>query len=126
MSKYGVVAIKAVEMSNDGFLPDEAWLHAAKEVFGDSVSSVKKGCPKSAFLGLAEERAIKGIPAGNYTKSKKNKSYALTAFELLKKHPGLTNSKKELWQSSCHSEHKVHNGQMDVVIALWEHSLLNT
>ncbi|WP_420865668.1 DUF6979 family protein [Dickeya oryzae] len=43
----------------------------------------KKSCPLSAFLGLCEDGYIKGIPKGKYTKSYKNKKYAVVAADIV-------------------------------------------
>jgi hypothetical protein len=56
----------------------------------------KKGCPKGTFLGLCEEGLVKGIPKGNYTKSVKNKKYAIKAVTVLKQNKHTTFSPKEL------------------------------
>ncbi|KJZ09580.1 hypothetical protein TW85_21810 [Marinomonas sp. S3726] len=57
----------------------EAWSNATQGVFPESVSNREIGCPKSVFLGLAEEGLLKYIPTKNYTRSKDNKRYALDA-----------------------------------------------
>lgn len=56
----------------------------------------KKGCPRNAFLGLYEEGLVKGIPSGNYTRSKKNKEYAIKAVKILKGAPELSSNSKTL------------------------------
>jgi len=38
-----------------------------------------KGCPRGAFLELCEAGMIKGIASGKYTRSKRNKEYAIDA-----------------------------------------------
>lgn len=123
MSKYGIVAVEAVKITQSGINPCDAWKLAVKNNFSNS-SSINKSCPKNAFLGLAENGCIKGIPSGNYTKSKDNKLYALNALSLLKQNSLLIGNKKELWSKSCNSTEKTHNGQMDVVIELWKKSFL--
>lgn len=124
MNQYGKVALKAVEQTKNGKAPPKAWLDAAKDVFVDKKSSIEKSCPRGTFLGLAEDGYIKGIPSGNYTRSTKNKAYGLAALQQLKMSPELAKNKKELWLRSCNDQPKVQNGQMDVVLALWDHKLL--
>ncbi|MGL1053753.1 hypothetical protein ABMX65_22400 [Vibrio vulnificus] len=124
MSKYGDVAIGATRIAQAGVCPIEAWNTAAKNEFKDRVAAIKKGCPKSAFLGLAEGGFIHGVPRGSYTKSVLNKQYALEAVRLLNKDPNIQNNIKELWVQSCGSESKAHNSQMDVVVSLWSRGLL--
>ncbi len=76
MPKHGQAAIKAVELVVDKeHGPVAAWNVAVAEVFKHSVTSQRKGCPRGAFLGLAEEGVISGVPEGDYTKSEKNKGW---------------------------------------------------
>lgn len=77
-----------------------------------------KGCPRGAFLGLCEEGLIKGIPCGSYTKSKKNKQYAIDAVEILKENLGKDLGKKELWYKITGNK-KSYNSQMDIVLELF-------
>ncbi len=124
MSKYGDVAIGATRIAQTGVCPVDAWNTAAKNEFKDSTASINKGCPKNAFLALAESGFIVGVPKGNYTKSVLNKQYALEAVRILNKKPDMQNDIKNLWVLSCGSESKVHNNQMDVVVSLWSQGLL--
>lgn len=64
-----------------------------KELNGTS----DKGCPKDTFLGLCQCGLIKNVPKGNYTRSKKNLSYALEGVRILKLHPNKFTSSNELW-----------------------------
>ena len=126
MSQYGSVAIKAIQMYTDGFVktPQDAWMKAAGEIIGEGTYGQEKGCPKNAFLGLCEEGIVKGIPGGRYTRSKKNKEYALNAIRILKRSPGLVENKSALWNRVMAGVEKSHNGQMDVVTALWDEGLV--
>jgi len=123
--KYGLVALNAANKLNNlqDIEPGNAWDEAASFVFPTQLSSRKKGCPRSTFLGLCEEGKIKGIKPGNYTRSKANKSYAIDAVDLLQSSPMLT--AKELWTNLiANKEPKVHNSQMNVVIALFHEGYL--
>lgn len=126
MGCYGEAAVKAVEMLRDGeeASPVEAWACAVRKVFPGSQSSRKKGCPRGSFLGLCEEGKVQGVPSGNYTKSEKNKQYALAAVKLLESDPALMSNHKLLWTSVLDGVVKVHNHQMTVVLALWSAGLL--
>ncbi len=120
-NEYGLTAKKAVVKNGN---PIETWILATKEIF-KTKSLREKNCPKSTFLGLCEEGLIKGISKGNYTRSKLNKQYAITAVKILKSNPTL--SKKELWEhvkKELFIDKKEHNSQMDVVLALWDNKLL--
>ena len=123
MGKYGEVAIKATKLSKSNN-PKSAWEEAFCQKFGKETSSQCKGCPRCTFLGLCEEGKIKGVCRGNYTKSKKNKEYALQAVQILQKHPGFCSNKTELWRKVTGEIRKAHNGQMDVVVSLWNNKLI--
>jgi hypothetical protein len=129
MGKYGTAAVKAVALiAEKNYEPEAAWCEMAKEMFPNSVESQKKPCPRNTFLGLCEEGLIKGVPSGNYTRSKSNKGYALAAVELLRKNPSLAENADVLWRETMkktkNDESKTHNGQMDVVIALYNNKRL--
>jgi hypothetical protein len=122
-NKYGLTALKSAKNFKDYYSLIEIWSKSAKEVFPLSKSSQEKSCPKNTFLGLCEEGFVNGIPKGNYTKSVKNKEYALKAVAILKQNTETTFSPKELWDKLELGD-KRHNSQMNVVLALWEHGLI--
>ena len=122
MNKYGLVALKAVENIKKGNTVVESWENASIEVFNSS-TSVNKGCPKSTFLGLCEEGLIKDVPSGPYTKSKKNKLYAIKAVEVLKHNPSIDYKPRELWNKVIEKPLN-YNSQMDVVLSLWKNNLI--
>jgi hypothetical protein len=79
--------------------------------------------PRGAFLGLCEAGVVKGILAGHYTASKDNKAYAVGAAALLTE--GTQSwSTSALWQAVSNDPKKTHNGQMDIVLALWKNDLI--
>lgn len=120
MNKYAQVAINTVNFTNkNGGNPMLIWLKEADYIFGEHKSSAMKGCPRAAFLGLCEAGLVKGIPCGNYTKSKKNKEYAIEAVEILKENSADNLTSKELWSRITHNE-KTHNSQMDIVYELFK------
>lgn len=124
MSKYGELACLAAKGARDGTAPRQAWEEAAKAVFPDQSKreSCDKGCPRDAFLGLAQDGLVVGVPAGKYTKSRLNKRYATKGVDLLRQNPHLADWPSELWRRVMHTEGdegKNHNNQMDVVIGLW-------
>lgn len=126
MTRYGDAAIRAVALIRNGDKesPIRAWDTAIAEAFPQSKSSREKGCPRSAFLGLCESGRVKGVPAGTYTRSKKNKEYALIAMDLLKQNPALASDLSLLWNRVLAGESKAPNHQMAVVSALWTANLL--
>jgi hypothetical protein len=131
MSKYGKVAIKAVEIFKNRELssPLRAWEIAADEIFKDKEPSIKKGCPRNTFLGLCEEGHVRDIPPGKYTTSKSNKAYAIATIELLRERDIFKEfSEKEIWQkvlTKCNTNlGKKHNDQIPVSKALFENKLL--
>jgi hypothetical protein len=125
MREYGDVAIGATELACGGLQPSEAWEKAARTIFPYSESLQDKGCPRGAFLGLCEDGRVAGVPAGNYTRSRDNKAYALRAVALLIAEPALANADpKALWERVMNGDPKAYNSQMDVVLALWHRGLL--
>jgi len=127
MNQYGEVAIKAVELSKKYKSPRKSWQIAA-EIIIENKSSADKGCPLSSFLGLCEEGLVKGISPDIYTSSKKNKKYAIEAVKIIKNNECNINlTPKILWEK-IKKEFNIdtnHNGQMDVVLGLYENDLLN-
>jgi len=127
MGKYGQIAIEAARLAQKTKDPDEAWEVVSSKIFGKGTPSQLKGCPKSTFLGLCSEGKLKEIPAGNYTKSKKNKIYGLKALELLSKNTSFLDP-NELWnkvlRAAGEDVTKQHNEQMDVVLELYKNNLL--
>ena len=117
MSKYGDVAILATARAQSGQDPGTAWDEAALLLFPTQVASRKKGCPRSAFLGLIAEGLVKNVQRAG--KPGKNGEYAVRATEALRRHPELAESPVALWARTPGAS-KQHNGQMDVVTALWK------
>ena len=54
----------------------------------------------------------------------KIKEYAVKAIAILKRNPHNEFTPKELWMQ-LKLDDKVHNSQMDVVLALWKNNLIN-
>ena len=118
MSQYGEAACLAAEKARNGMEPEQAWEKSVKEV-----ASQDKDCPRCAFLGLAEDGLIVGIPSGSYTRSRDNKRYAIEGVKLLRKEPDLCDNRSEMWRRIMRNEpdkNKTPNNQMEVVAALWK------
>jgi len=98
MGKYGEAAAKAVRTYTSGQAESiiDAWEIAVVETFPYSQSSQVKGCPRGTFLGICESGIVAGIPAGEYTKSAKNKGYGLKAVALLRKYPHYATDERAL------------------------------
>lgn len=126
MSAYGEASVIAVRSCRAGKVinPVGAWNAAVREVFPKSESQQKKGCPRGAFLGLCEEGLVAGILRGSYTRSKLNKDYAIRAVKLLREDQSQVDAPEVLWKRVVDGAKKVHNQQMDVVIALWNAKVL--
>lgn len=125
MNKYGMAAIEATHAVriNKEVSPLDAWEDATMRIFGDS-SSQKKGCPKSTFLALCGMGVVKGIECGDYTKSKKNRQYAMNAVEYICRNTNIDVTVEMLWHYSTIGMEVKHNSQMDVVLALYENDML--
>ena len=127
---YSTAAIKAARMVKETKIsPIEAWKKAVLKLFPHSKSSQQKRCPKNTFLGLCEEGVIKGVSTGKYTRSDLNKKYGFTAIKILtrKKSKEFTpvNLWKEVLKELDADYQKKHNGQMNVVLALWHEGLID-
>ena len=122
MSQYGKVACLAAKRARNVMEPEQAWKESAKEVFPDKPPSRNKVCPRCAFLGLAEDGLIVGIPSGSYTNSRDNKRYAVEGIKLLRKEPNLCDCPSKMWDRimGIMGKNKTHNNQMEVVAALWK------
>lgn len=122
MNIYGERVIRARKklIANTCENPMDAWRVTISELT-DSRSVRDEGCPRDTFLGLCEQGLILGINCGEYSNSIKNKEYALNAVEVLRQNPRPLKP-LELWHKI--GNQIVHNGQMDVVLALWESDLL--
>jgi hypothetical protein len=128
-NKYAIAALRAVELIRavpGRLTPPDAWEVATTEVYGSGTPAQKKGCPKGAFLGLCQVGYVIGIPTGDYTRSEKNREYAVAAAEMLADDPTLAGNAEALWDRVLGDEPKRHNSQMHVVIALWKQGLLTT
>ena len=130
MGSYGQAAIDAVKLIKIGRAtgPIDAWTKATISLFGKGTSA-QKSCPRDAFLGLCDYGLVKNIKAGNYTDSIDNKTYAVEAVKLLKAKPSLgSGTKMDLWRRVMKAvgepTNKIHNQQMDVVLALFNNRLI--
>jgi hypothetical protein len=123
-NRYGEAALMvARQAASTGIHPVEQWESAMEMLYPTSPIARKKGSPRGAFLGLCEEGLVKGIPAGNYAASKKNKDYAVRAVALLEE--GTQSwSVGALWRAVTDDPEKAHNGQLDIVMALWKNDFI--
>jgi hypothetical protein len=123
-NRYGEAALLAARKMFAGDVnPISRWESAMRAVYPTSPIARKKGSPRGAFLGLGEEGLVKGIPAGHYSASAANKAYAVRAAELLIE--GKQNwSTSSLWREVENDPERTHNGQMDIVLALWKNDLI--
>ena len=86
-NRYGEAALLAVRMDTYGKVlsPLERWNEAVKKLYPTSPTAQRKGGPRNAFLSLCEAGLVKGINAGQYAPSNKNKAYATRAVSLLRR-----------------------------------------
>jgi len=127
MSKYGEVALLALVLLRraPSSSPRDAWRAAAARIFPDKPASREKGCPKAAFLGLCEDGLVVGVRSQPCGAGTMNKSYAIESVRLLLREPSLAgDGPGKLWRRVMRGRKKQPNGQMDVVLALWERSLI--
>ena len=126
MSKYGVLALAAhcLCTSEQKLSPVAAWKTAAKKVYPESVSLQKKGCPRGAFLGLCEAGYVVGIRPEKYTRSIKNKAYAIAAVEAFFEDSIIAKNPAKWWSKATSKSGISENGQLEVVNALRDKQLL--
>jgi hypothetical protein len=126
-TNYAKAAQNAVNQIRTGIIksPVDAWEKATSDIFGKGSPSQIKGCPKNAFLGLCETGRVTGIVKGNYTRSQKNKGYALEALRILQSNPGFSGSPKEFWAEVVKGKDIVHNSPNGCGLALWRNGYLN-
>lgn len=121
-NRYGEAALMVARQAASNISPEAQWEEAMEKLYPTSAGARKKASPRGAFLGLCEEGLVKGIPAGHYTTSK-DKDYAVHAAALLaegSQHWSIST----LWQAVAKNPQETHNGQMDIVLALWKNGLL--
>jgi len=98
-NKYGEAALIAARMETYGkAITPAADGKATARLYPTSPSAQRKGGPRFAFLSLCEAGLVKGIPAGQYAPSNKNKAYALRAVSLL--NAGTHKTVTTLWARS--------------------------
>lgn len=122
MGQYGQAAVSAYrKIIKDGTRRESAWRQSIKAVTSSNTSQTK-GCPKNTFLGLCNLGLLVGVAKDTYAPPDENAKYAATAVNELRANPELAEDKNLLWEHvMVHFEPgKKHNGQMDVVTALWE------
>jgi hypothetical protein len=126
MKSHGAAAVAAVKRYNQSEMSEvvAGWEQAVRSEFPESESMQNKGCPRGAFLGLCSEGLVAGIPTGDYTASVKNRRYAVTAARLIRSHRALASNREELWRLCTAPASIQENGQLDVVLALWEAGFL--
>jgi len=125
-NRYPEAALIAARQGiSGGVTPGLLWERALEQVYPTSPTARRKGDPRGAFLGLCEEGLVKGIPAGSYGATRDNKGFAVRAARLLI--AGAQSwSISTLWEAAREGSQKVHNGQMDIVMALWKNGLIVT
>ena len=124
MGNFGETAVRAVELYvREGHLsPRTAWDQAAAELLR-TTSMREKGCPRATFLSLCQEGLVPGIPPGSYTTAHENRDHAIEAVRRLSADETLgAEGPRRLWKLIAGE--KCHNEQMDVVLALWKHGLV--
>ena len=128
MSYAASTILAAKFASKNNMSPAVAWQQAVKQEFPNSLNNQQKCCPKNTFLGLCEEGIVKGISAGDYTRSDLNKQYGVVALKILSSNKPMTVTPTTLWKEVLKElnvdPEKQHNHQMNVVLALWIEGLI--
>ena len=114
MTVCAKAAVKAFEYVDRGYDVELAWKKAICE-FTDSIHYQKKNCPKVAFCGLMSN--------DRRWAEKENAMIARRALDKLRNNSNRKFTSRELW-SLLGNTSKSHDGQMDVVLALWNSGLV--
>jgi len=129
MNAYGAIAvIAAVDCQKNGTKPSDAWKKFADAYYGlDSGVTrpvTEKAGPRNTFIALCNLGFVPGVRRSLFDSSriKENAGYAEKAVEILRGHPELCRTPTELWPL-VHPTLE-HQGQMDVVCALFDAGLL--
>jgi hypothetical protein len=122
-NRYGEAAILAARQATGSMNPAAQWKSTIEKLYPTSPVAQNKKAPREAFLGLCEAGLVTGIAAGEYTKSKDDKESAVRAVALLLEGKQRW-SRSALWQAVAKDAAKPDNGQMDVVLALWNNNLI--
>ncbi|MFK7601250.1 DUF6979 family protein [Deinococcus sp. SM5_A1] len=107
--------------------PQQAWENAVQTLAAQgtgTASSRGKGCPKAAFVGLAEHGYIRGCTASSDRPLRENARHALCAYHLYLADPSLLNRKPIWWQAVAAERgisRKGQNGVLDVMASLIQH-----
>lgn len=122
LTVFGKTTLDAVRLLHDNLQLDykEAWTLAIVN-HTSSDSTRKKGCPKNAFADLCRCGYVKGIQKQQEEPSTENGRMAIEALRILSKQNWKLTSKNGFWQKQFR---KHHEGQLDVVLALKDTSLL--
>jgi len=126
MSKFGEVAVRAVELyrTKGNISPLAAWDAAGHELLATK-SLREKNCPRATYLSLCQEGLIVGVPKGQYTRARENREYAIEAVRHLVLDPGLVaRGPIHLWQLVTGGAEIEYNDEMHVVLTLWNRGLI--
>ncbi len=123
-NRYGECAIQTVRAETAyRSHPAERWSEVMGRLYPTSEAARRKSAPRAAFLSLCEAGLVKGIPAGSYGASTKEKDKVVRAVELLQ--DGTQKTVHGLWTAVADADATAgHAGQMDVVMALWKNGLI--
>ena len=115
-----------------GGVAEEAWAAAGAQLKAAGVgteSSRQKGCPGSAFVGLASGGYIRGLTSLRTGQISENARHVLRAYELLQADLTLSSEKGRWWEAVRQSRNIARQGQngvLDVLLALLEQHALVT
>ena len=124
MGMYGRAAIGAARTLSRGTPsdPEKAWDRAiARET--NSSESRRKSCPRGAFLELCAAGVIPGCPSRSSLLRGSNGEYAVRILEAIRADEELLSDRERLWRLAA-GRGKQENGQVDVVVSLWNDGLI--
>ncbi len=125
MGMYGRAAITAAGMLKQGSPSNQeaAWDRSiARET--KSSESRRKSCPRGAFLELCSAGVIEGCQAQRSLSLGANGEYAIRILKAIRADEELVSDRERLWSTAVRRAKKRENGQVDVVVSLWNEGLI--
>ena len=96
--------------------------NSALSKYTKSEKTLKKVCPRNAFIDLCSFGYVKGISRNKMAELSENVKMAIEALRILQRHNWQFEGKKQFWWEHFH---KTHEGQLDVILALKNANLLS-
>jgi hypothetical protein len=126
--KFDRIIARALSRVREGSSPDVAWIATLRELYpAERVASQERHtCPKWAFCILCHRGHVCGVRPGCCPTAEGSASadFALAALDRLDSDPSLAENKRELkrlvFGEKGEEAYRTPNGEIEVVLALWD------